>query len=106
MIVAAGVLLTNVLLRPLETLYQVRLSCRTPAAAHIRSLLLSTIGRLPMTLQSIHSEQDDATDQTHVRAEIVTGGRNNEALEQVVMRLSVEDDVANLSWSIVDAAME
>ncbi len=120
LVLAAGVLLTNVLLRPLayrlhpvlpdatpvETIYQVRLACRTPAAQHVRSLLLSTIGRLPMTLQSIHSEQDDATDQTHVRAEIITAGRNNEVLEQIVMRLSVEDDVANLSWSIVNAAME
>ena len=29
-----------------------------------------------------------------------------EALEQVAMRLSIEDDVSNLSWSIVQSAME
>lgn len=120
MILAAGVLLTNLLLRPLayrlhpvlpevipdETLYEVRLACRTRSAPHIRALLLSTIARLPVTLQSIHGEQDDTRDQTHLRAEMTTAGRNNEALEQVVIRLSIEDDVANLSWSIVVSTME
>jgi putative Mg2+ transporter-C (MgtC) family protein len=41
-----------------------------------------------------------------MKAEMTTAGRNNEALEQVVMRLSIEDDVSNLSWSVVEAAME
>jgi putative Mg2+ transporter-C (MgtC) family protein len=36
----------------------------------------------------------------------MTAGRNNEALEQVVVRLSIEDDVSNLSWSIVQSSME
>ena len=35
-----------------------------------------------------------------------TAGRNNEALEQVVMRLSIEDDVSNLSWTAVQTAIE
>jgi putative Mg2+ transporter-C (MgtC) family protein len=72
---------------------------------HIRSLLLSTLGSLPVTLQSIHGEQDEETDETRIRAEVLAG-RNNEALEQVVMRLSIADDVSNLSWSIVESAME
>jgi hypothetical protein len=33
-------------------------------------------------------------------------GRNNKALEQVVMRLSIEDDVSNLSWTILETADE
>ena len=37
---------------------------------------------------------------------MMTAGRNNEALEQVVMRLSIEDDVSKLSWTIVESAME
>jgi hypothetical protein len=31
---------------------------------------------------------------------MATVGRNNEAIEQVVMRLSIEDDVSTLSWSV------
>jgi putative Mg2+ transporter-C (MgtC) family protein len=120
LVLAAAVLLTNMVLRPLayrlhpvlpdanpiETLYAVQITCRVSSAAHIRSLLLSTISRLPVTLQSIHGEQEEVNDQTHIRAEMTTAGRNNEALEQVVMRLSIEDDVSNLSWFIVQSEME
>src|ERR1700691_4224324 len=73
LIVAVGVLLTNVVLRPLayrvhpvlpdatpaETIYEVRLTCKESTTGHIRSLLLSTISHLPVTLQSIHSEPDE-----------------------------------------------
>ena len=120
LVVAAGVLFANMALRPLayrlhpvlpeatpaETRYEILLACRRSAATHIRALLLSTIAGLPVTLQSIHGEQDDDKDQTNLRAEITTAGRNNEAVEQVVMRVSLEDDVSTLSWSIVESTME
>ena len=120
LVLAASVLLANILLRPLayrlhpvlpqatpaETRYEVQLTCRLSVAAHVRALLLSTITSLPVTLQSIHGDQDDDRDETHLRAELVTAGRNNEAVEQVVMRLSMEDDVSRLSWSIVESTME
>jgi putative Mg2+ transporter-C (MgtC) family protein len=120
LVLAATVLFTNMVLRPLayrlhpvlpeatpaETRYEVRLACRLSVAAHIRSLLLSSISSLPVTLTSIHGEQDDNSDETHLRAELTTAGRNNEAVEQVVMRLSMEDDVTTLSWSIVESTME
>jgi putative Mg2+ transporter-C (MgtC) family protein len=91
---------------PVETLNEIPLTCGISVAAHIRSLLLTTISRLPMLLQSIHGEQDEQTDETRIRAEMMTAGRNNEALEQVVVRLSIEDEVSNLSWSIVQSSME
>jgi putative Mg2+ transporter-C (MgtC) family protein len=120
LVLAVAVLLTNMVLRPLayrlhpvlpdatpvETLYEIRLACRVSGAAHIRSLLLSTIRSLPMTLQSIRGDQNEDTDETNIRAEVMTAGRNNEALEQVVMRLSIEDAVSNLSWAVVQSSME
>jgi putative Mg2+ transporter-C (MgtC) family protein len=57
-------------------------------------------------LQSIRGEPDEAADATSIRAEMATVGRNNEAIEQVVMRLSIEDDVSTLSWCVVETAME
>ena len=120
LVLAIGVLLTNTVLRPLayrlhpvlpeavpaETLYELKLDCKVSAAAHIRALLLSTITPLPVMLHSIHGEQNDTNEQTYIRAEMTTLGRNNEAIEQVVMRLSIEDDVSTLSWSILESAME
>ncbi len=66
---------------PAETLCQVKLLCKISVAARIRTLLLSTISKLPVTLQSIHGEQDDANDQVQIRGGMTTAGRNNEAIE-------------------------
>jgi putative Mg2+ transporter-C (MgtC) family protein len=120
LMLAAAVLFANMVLRllayrlhpvlpqatPAETRYEVLLACRLSVAAHLRALLLSTINSLPITLQSIHGKQVEDKDETHLRAELTTAGRNNEAVEQVVMRLSMEDDVSALSWSIVESTME
>ena len=119
-VLAAAVLMTNLLLRPLahrlhpvlpeappvETVYEVKLDCKPSAAAHVRSLLLTTIARLPVTLQSVQEQQDAEANQDHIRAEIHTEGRNNDAIEQVVLRLSVEDDVHNVGWAIAELKME
>jgi putative Mg2+ transporter-C (MgtC) family protein len=119
LMLAAAVLFANMVLRPLayrlhpvlpqatpaETRYEILLACRLSVASHIRALLLSTIHSLPITLQSLHGEQNEDKEETHLRAELITAGQNNEAVEQVVMRLSMED-VTTLSWSIVDSRME
>jgi putative Mg2+ transporter-C (MgtC) family protein len=81
-------------------------TCLHANAAHIRALLLSTIISLPVTLQSIHGEQNDEIQETHIRGEVTTAGRNNEVVERVVMRLSIEVDVTTVSWSIVESSME
>jgi len=117
---AIAVLLANTVLRPLayrlhpslpeaaplETLYEIRLTCKESAISHLRSLLLTTIARSSVTLQAIHSEEDEATNLVHLRAEMSTLGRNNEAIEQVVVRLSIEDAVATVGWSIVESTIE
>jgi putative Mg2+ transporter-C (MgtC) family protein len=119
-VLAVAVLVTNMVLHPwayrlhrvlpaaipVETLYELKLDCKVSAAAHIRALLLSTITPLPVMLHSIHGGQNETNEQAHIRAEVTTAGRNNEAIKQVVMRLSIEDDVSTLSWSIIEAAME
>ena len=119
-VLAVAVLVTNMVLRPLayrlhpvlpeaipaETLYELKFNCKVSAAAHIRALLLSTITPTSVTSHSIHGEQNDANEQTHIRAEFTTAGQNNEPVEQVVMRLLFEDDVSTLSRSIIESTME
>jgi len=55
---------------------------------------LSAQGRIKST------EDEDAT-AAHIRAEVITPGRNNEAVEQVVVRLSVENATITASWAIL-----
>ncbi|HEX7158672.1 MAG TPA: MgtC/SapB family protein, partial [Edaphobacter sp.] len=109
-----GVLLTNTVLRPLayrlnpvlpdtaplETLYEIRLSCKDSAVAHLRALLLTTIDRASATLLAIHSEEDEDTNLVHLRAELSTSGHNTEAIEQIVVRVSIEDAVVTAGWSV------
>jgi putative Mg2+ transporter-C (MgtC) family protein len=120
LILALIVLGTNMVLRPLvyrfhpalpeaipvETVYQISLLCKESRDAYIRSLLLSTIGHLPVTLQSMQSAQDDESNGMQINARVTTAGRNNEAVEQVVVRLSIEDDVSSISWSIMESSVE
>jgi putative Mg2+ transporter-C (MgtC) family protein len=91
---------------PIETLYEIRLDCPTSEVPHIRSLLLTTIAESPLTLQSIHSEEDDTRDLSHIRAEVTTPGQNNPAVEKVVMRLSMEEAIDTISWSVAHTSME
>ncbi len=62
--------------------------------------------QLSVTLQSIHGEQDEESGEAMIRAAMTTAGSNNEAIEQVVMRLSMEDDVSTLSSSIAESQMD
>ena len=119
-LLALAVVLTNTVLRPLaywlhpvlpaatasETLYEINLTCRESSQAHLRALLLATIAQEPASLQAIRSEDQDGTDQTNLRAEVSTSGRQNTLIERIAMRLSIEPGVTSLSWSVVPAAME
>lgn len=120
LMLAAAVLLTNIVLRPLayrlhpalpsaqnvETLYEIVLTCRGSDETHLRALLLTTISKASASLQAIHSEDEAGGDRTRLRAEVATIGRRNEEVEQIVMRLSMELGITSLSWSIVPTAME
>lgn len=119
-LVGLAVLFTNTALRPLayrlhpvlpaqvpsETLYEVVLTCRGSDETHLRTLLLTTISQAPASLQAIHSEDLETGDQVRLRADISTRGRQNEQVEQIALRLSLEPGVSSLSWSVVPTAME
>lgn len=115
-----AVLLANTALRPLayllhpaipeegpvETTYELTLTCRAADETHLRTLLLTTITQAAVTLHTIHSEDIEGSDRSRIRAEVSTAGRQNEIVEQIVTRLSFEPGVAALSWSIVPISME
>ena len=47
-----------------------------------------------------------STIQFALRLFLAIGMGANEALEQIVVRLSIEDEVSNLSWSIIPSSIE
>jgi putative Mg2+ transporter-C (MgtC) family protein len=111
----AGVLLTNVLLRPLarkinyapsenteeEILYRFRCTCRAAQEAHVRALLLQNVGSTPLTLIALHSKDHESSDRVDVKAFLKTVGRKDQYLENIVTRLSLEASVTAISWEVV-----
>jgi putative Mg2+ transporter-C (MgtC) family protein len=114
---ASGVLLANLLLRPLaqrinrspaesteqEILYRFLCTCRAQDEAHIRALLLQNVGRTPLALIALHSSDHEGLDRVDVKAYLKTIGRKDEYLEQIVTRLSLEASVTAISWEVVSA---
>ena len=112
----AGVLLANFGLRPLarlidrqptepdssatDVLYLLRLVCRSEGENHARALLLQMTQTLPLMLQSLHSEDLNATGKVEVRANFHSNGRQDAMLESVVGRMSLEPEITAVSWQV------
>ena len=117
---AVGVLLANIGLRPIarkidrqptgpdgsETLYLFRLTCRRESEAHVRALLLHVVQTLPLALRSLHSEDVDTAGKVEVRATLLSKGRQDDLLEQIVGRLSLESGITAVSWEVVEGEAE
>ena len=120
LVLATVILLTNVLLRPLayrlhpvlpeadpiETVYEITVILDAPAEAHLRTLLLTSIANGPAGLQAVYSEDIEGAERVRLRAELNTPGRKNEIVERIVMRLSMEESVSAVNWSVVKTSME
>jgi putative Mg2+ transporter-C (MgtC) family protein len=117
---AAAILGSNLVLRPLAqklnsapiqapeepVLYRFECICRTADEVQVRALLLQNIGRTPLGLYRLQSEDQEGqggTNRVMVRAHLKSTGRKNELLEQIVTRLSLEPGVTTIQWEIVSA---
>jgi putative Mg2+ transporter-C (MgtC) family protein len=112
-----GVLAANLVLRPVahlinrapleeheqDILYRLRCTCRTSDEVTIRTMLIQAVGRTPLVLIALHSVDDDLLARVHVKAYLKAVGRKEEALEQIVTRLSLEQGVTAVSWEVVAA---
>ena len=111
---AVAVIVANVCLRPigkalnrgkgasdLEITYLFRITARIDEEAHMRALLLNSIGGQPLFLKSLKSDDVDHTEKVEIQAILTSTGRQNALLEQVVSRLSLEPSVNGVSWEIL-----
>ena len=112
-IVTIGVLLTNTALRPIayklhppvsdqkphEVSYHLEFTCLSDEESRMRSVLLQTVGRLPLVLYALRSE--DQGSGVRIDADLRLSGRNDEMLGQIVTRLSLEQCVSAVSWQLL-----
>ncbi len=77
------------------------------SATHLRTLLLTTITQVASDAASDPLPgRREASECTWLRAEEAIRGRQNEIVEQIALRLSIELRMASLSWSVISTAME
>ena len=114
LVLTAAVLITNIVLRPLayriypaqvtsgeqEVTYGFELNCRPEDEAHMRALMLQAMSQSPLTLAALRSEDIEGTNKMKVTASIRGLGRQDQALEQLVVRLSLEAGVSSVSWAV------
>jgi putative Mg2+ transporter-C (MgtC) family protein len=120
LIVTLAVLSTNIILRPLsyrlypaqvsseeqEVTYGLELHCRPEDEAHMRALMLQGMSQSPLTLVSLRSEDIEGANKMKVAARIRGLGRQDQALEGLVVRLSLEAGVSSVSWAVQAEVME
>jgi hypothetical protein len=66
-------------------------------------MLIQTVGRTPLTLIALHSLDDEALAKVSVKAYLKSIGPQEQSLEQIVTRLSLEAGVTAISWEVVAA---
>lgn len=111
---ALMVLGANLLLRPLATAvnrqpftsrdvtthYTVQVTCPSQDEQRIRALLLQALAPTALRLRSLHSEDENDPLKTAVRAELFCDGHCEQVLEEMVSRLSLEQGVTAVRWSV------
>ena len=82
--------------------YLFRINARADQEAHMRALLLHSLGGQPLLLlKSLKSDDVERTDKVAVQAVLTSTGRQNLLVEQIVSRLSLEPGVSGVSWEIL-----
>jgi putative Mg2+ transporter-C (MgtC) family protein len=120
LVLTGAVLGTNLVLRPLtyrlypaqaagqdqEVAYGFELICRPEDEAHMRALLLQAMSQSSLTLTALRSEDIEGTAKMKVTAQIRGFGRQDAALEQLVVRLSLDAGVSSVSWAVHSQDLE
>jgi putative Mg2+ transporter-C (MgtC) family protein len=109
-IMAAAVLLTNVSLRPLAYKlhpnpgpqdYRLRMTCRRQEEAPVRALLLASVRHCSLVLNALNIETLASSEEVRISAEVRSSCRDEEGLEQLVTRMSLEPGVSAVSWRAI-----
>ncbi|HKD07928.1 MAG TPA: MgtC/SapB family protein [Bryobacteraceae bacterium] len=120
LVLTTAVLCANIVLRPLsyrihpaqpssegqDVAYGFELICRPEDESHIRALMLQGISGAALALTALRSEDIEGTDKMKVAAQFRGVGRQDQQLEQLVARLSLERGVSSVSWALRSEELE
>jgi len=113
-----AVLVANIILRPLgyrinqqplqgtelELCYRCDVTCQVKSEAQVRAMLLQAVSsNNTIRLRSLFSEDmEEFPERVSVEAELVTQKQNDDFLEQIVSRISLDPGVFSVRWRIIE----
>lgn len=80
--------------------YEFTVVCHDAEEAHIRALVVQSIGSGAFSLQGLHSEDIEHTDRVTVVARLTAASRDDGIFETAVSRLSLERGVTSVRWQV------
>ena len=83
-----------------ETNYHLELICAAKDETQVRALLLDAVDRNHVALTSLDSEDLEPGNRVRVSAKIKSPGRNDDCLEQIVARVSIQQSVSSVRWRV------
>lgn len=90
-----------------ETEYVIAIKCKETIENHIRVLLLQHLGsHTKLMLRSLTSSDNGDPANAIITAEIIAAGNQNELMEQMVSRLTMESEVMKVSWELTGQQSE
>lgn len=90
-----------------EVLYLLKVQCKSTDENHLRALMLHSVSMLSVMLRSLSSEDLDAHGSyLEIRAMLLSRGKCDDLIEQIVNRLSLEPSVSAVSWEVFSQSGE
>ena len=86
--------------------YLLEATCREVRVRYTAHQSTQEVARESLRLKSLSSEDINGSDKVRVQSELITTGRSDKLIEDVVSRLSLERGVTAVSWKIVEPADE
>jgi putative Mg2+ transporter-C (MgtC) family protein len=109
------VIAVNLLLRPVtiyidrisgnnlviaQVAYVIRIACAEASEAHMRALLLQGLSEVGLALQELESSNTEQPGVVAIIAHVLATVRNDQALERLSGRLSLEPSVSGVRWQV------
>jgi hypothetical protein len=81
-----------------EVRYEMHVLCDGHGRQHVRDMVLATIRESALVLVSFRSTMLDAGQQCQIVTELAAAERSDEAVEDLIARLSTAEGVVSASW--------
>ncbi len=115
LITTAAVVGANVILRPLAdqinkqkhpseeapVCYKVKVTCLDNREDHIRTMLMELLSSDNLLPSALRSQAIEGAHKVNVEIEVITAGRHDIHMEEVIKRLGEETGITALSWEVL-----